>query len=366
LDKKNILICPLEWGLGHSSRMIPLAITLRDMNHNVIVASGEEHLMFFRKEVPGIKYLRFPGFKPRYSRFIPQYLFILMKTPLLLYHTISEHYKLKKIINEYNINLIISDNRFGLWNKNIESVYVTHMLRIPLPKSIRFMEFVGIILHRMIIRQYTYCLVPDLPGNLNISGRLSHNIKIPDNVRYIGILSRFLLSDKTSNKKNEVTPYSTVILSGPEPQRTILKNLLTKIFKDHNHPTYMMLGRPEEEKDEEVSGNIISFNNMPTNEMKGILIGSTFIVSRSGYTTIMDLISLNCCALLIPTPGQTEQEYLAEYMSEKGWFFTIKQTDISHGITFPTTKYSWTDEIVRNSNILLKESLKEILENPHY
>ena len=189
--KYNILICPLEWGLGHAARMIPLARKLREMNNNIIIGSGEEHLALFRNEVPGLSYIKFTGFKPGYSSFLPQYLTLLLKTPLLLYHIIREHFRLKKIIREHSIDIVISDNRFGLWNRNITTVYITHMPLIPFPKSLRFLEFIGILLHRAVIKKYSLCFIPDLPGELNVSGRLSHRIKLPDNVRFTGILSRF-------------------------------------------------------------------------------------------------------------------------------------------------------------------------------
>lgn len=224
-ERKNILICPLEWGLGHAARMIPVARKLNELNNNVFIGAGEKHLALFRVEMPELNLISFPGFSPGYSRHLPQYLFMLLKTPLLLYHIIAEHCRLKKIIRNYKIDIVISDNRFGLWNRNITSVYVTHMLRIPLPKPLRLLESIGMMLHRFVIKNYSMCYIPDLPGELNISGRLSHGVRIPGNARYIGILSRF-----ASGKAEQINPFqynhNTVILSGPEPQRSVLKHKL--------------------------------------------------------------------------------------------------------------------------------------------
>ncbi|HKK41968.1 MAG TPA: hypothetical protein VJ963_06140, partial [Bacteroidales bacterium] len=168
-SKGNILICPLEWGLGHAARMIPMVQELRNKGYNILIGSGEEHLAMFREEFADIKFIRFPGFRTGYSRFLPQYLHMLLKTPWLLYHSVKEHYGLKHIIREYNIDIVISDNRFGLWNKDITTVYVTHMPRIPFPVMFRFLEFTGIFLHRLVIKRYTFCLIPDLPGEENLS-----------------------------------------------------------------------------------------------------------------------------------------------------------------------------------------------------
>ena len=151
---KNILICPLEWGLGHAARMIPLARKLREMNNNIIIASGEEHLALFRTELPGLTYINFSGFRPGYSRYFPQYMTLLLKTPLLLYHIILEHFRLKKIIREHSIDIVISDNRFGLWNKEITTVYVTHMPLIPFPGPVRFL---GVF--RCFFAQGCYCKI---------------------------------------------------------------------------------------------------------------------------------------------------------------------------------------------------------------
>ena len=361
----NILICPLEWGLGHAARMIPLARKLREMNNNIFIGSGEKHLSLFRNELPGLSYIQFPGFKPGYSRFLPQYLALLLKTPLLLYHIILEHFRLKRIIRKHAIDIVISDNRFGLWNRKVKTVYVTHMPLIPLPKPLRFLEFFGILLHRAVIKKYSLCFIPDLPGELNVSGRLSHGIKLPDNVRYIGILSRFISMGPYLQENPVKFQHNTVILSGPEPQREIFKQKLVTLLKDKEPMTVMLEGRPDKMREIVRSGNIINYNHLPASEMKEMITGSKSIITRSGYTTIMELVSLNCSALLIPTPGQTEQEYLAEYLSEKEWFSTISQSEIKAGIFLPSNKAVWSGEIIEQSSMLLTEALKELLEKHH-
>jgi len=360
----NILICPLEWGLGHASRMIPLAKKLKGMNYNVIIGSGEEHLSMFRDELPGLSYINFSGFKPAYSRYLPQYISLLLKTPYLLYHIILEHFRLKKIIRRYSVDIVISDNRFGLWNRKVKTVYITHMPLIPFPKSFRFMEFIGVLLHRAVIKKYTLCLIPDLPGEMNVSGRLSHGIKLPENVRFIGILSKFIYSGSASHDDTSPFQHNTIILSGPEPQRTILKEKLVNLLKGQDPPTVVLEGRPDKIRETSRSDNIFYYNHLASQEMKEMITGSESIISRSGYSTIMELISLNSSALLIPTPGQTEQEYLGKYMNEKGWFSVISQRDLHAGISFPSRKAIWSHEIIEQSNILLDKVLRELLEEP--
>jgi UDP:flavonoid glycosyltransferase YjiC (YdhE family) len=363
--RKNILICPLEWGLGHAARMIPIARKLQEMNNNIIIASGEEHLALFRSELPGLTYINFKGFRPGYSRYFPQYLILLMKIPLLLYHIILEHSRLKKIIREYEIDIVISDNRFGLWNRNITSVYITHMPLIPFPEPLRFMEFIGVLLHRAIITKYSFCFIPDLPGEVNVSGRLSHGVKLPENVRFIGILSRFISCEEPESINPVDFRHITIILSGPEPQREMLKQKLVYLLEDKVPAVVIFEGKPDKVQKFLRSGNIIYYNHLPASQMKEMITGSESIISRSGYTTIMDLISMNCTALLIPTPGQTEQVYLAGYLAEKGWFHTISQKKIKEGISLPSIEAIWPIEMINRSKILLNEALKELLEENH-
>jgi hypothetical protein len=345
--------------------MIPLARKLRDMNNNVFVGSGEEHLSLLRNELPGVTFIEFPGFRPGYSRCLPQYFALLLRAPQLIFHAVREHFILKRIIPEYDIDIVFSDNRFGLWNSDITTVYITHMPLIPFPRAARFLEIAGILLHRAIIKKYTFCYIPDLPGELNVSGRLSHGVKLPGNARFIGILSRFTTSGSYEDKKLPEFQHNTVILSGPEPQRGILKKKLVDLLKEEEFITVMFGGNPGKSDEIVRDGNIVFYNHLPESEMREIIETSKNIITRSGYTTIMELISLNSSALLIPTPGQTEQEYLAVYLSEKGWFSTIPQIKIKGATSVSQIRGIWTDEITRQSEVLLTKALEELFKNHH-
>jgi len=342
--------------------MIQVAMHLKAMNHNVFIASGEKHLALFRNETEGLSFIHFPGFSPGYSRILPQYLSLLFKTPALLYHIISEHNKLKKIISEYSVDIVISDNRFGLWNQKVTTAYITHMPRIPFPKLFRSLEFIGIAMHRAVIKRYDFCFIPDLPGDKNLTGRLSHGLKLSKNARFIGILSRFKF--KTEFEK-EIKPYNTVILSGPEPQREMLRVRLIEVLKDKEPETVFLEGKPEDEPSRLQDGNIIRYNHLPAAEMEGIIRESGGIICRSGYSTIMDLVMLNCSALLVPTPGQTEQEYLADYLTDKHFFTSIRQNKISEDLEFPQKKAFKSNEISNESSVLFIKAIDELLEKHH-
>jgi Glycosyltransferase family 28 C-terminal domain len=362
----NILICPLEWGLGHAARMIPVARKLADAGHKVFIGSGEEHLAFFRKELPGISCVHFPGFRQRYSRFLPQYISILFKVPLLLYHIIREHHGLNAVIRDYSIDTVISDNRFGLWNRKVRTAYFTHMPLIPFPKPFRFLEFTGIMLHGFIIRKYDLCFIPDLPGELNVSGRLSHGLKLPPTVRYTGILSRFSPPDSSSAGQSASSPYNLVILSGPEPQRNIFKRKILDILRNTGSAATFLEGRPEDSGTIVRSENITFISHLPSSEMQEVISRSRAIITRSGYSSIMELISLNRSALLIPTPGQTEQEYLAGYLSARGWFSFCVQGKMTKENILDPGEPDRPAGIAEQSSVLLDNALEELLEEPHY
>lgn len=357
--KRNILICPLEWGLGHAGRMIPLARKLQEEDNAIFIGASPGHQKFLGGELKDVQFIDFDGFKPTYSRVLPQYVALLFQIPCLLFHIIKEHRRLGKIINKYHIDIVISDNRFGLWNRKVKTVYVTHQICIPFPEKLRFLEWTGVCFHRFFIRKYDLCFIPDLPGEINLTGRLSHSLKIPENARYIGILSRFTDNNDITGSSG-VPDHNTLFLSGPEPQRSILRNIITAVQGKNAPPLVILEGRPGIHDKKTDSGEIITFNHLPAGEMKSIIQGSKGIIARAGYTSIMELVSLNCSALLIPTPGQTEQEYLAGYLSGKGWFKAIRQKDLKEGFSIPLKNAPWPADISEKSRALLKSSLKEL------
>jgi len=344
--------------------MIPLAKKLLELGHTVLIGSGNEHISMFREELPGLHYIHFPGFKPRYSRILPQYLCILLKLPSLLVCTVSEHKKLKRIIMEHNIDLVISDNRLGLWNKSIRTVYVTHMPLIPFPGAFRFMEWIGIFMHGWIIRKYSYCLIPDLPGDMNLTGRLSHGIKLPPNVRFIGMLSRFSDLPSDTDRDFYPSPRTTLILSGPEPQKSILRNKITSLQNESGNFIVILEGKPESGNLVSSGGTIVSYSHLRSAEMKKLITGSKLIISRPGYTTIMELISMKCSALLVPTPGQTEQEYLSDYLSARGWFKTTAQRDLKSDRELTSPALPEVNGMITESKTLLEPVLNEVLQYP--
>ena len=320
---RRILISPLDWGLGHASRIIPLINRLLEQGDNVIIAGSGLSLNLLQQHFPQLKSIEIPSFKMKYSAGKSQVWAVIKAFPKLIYYSIKEHQALKRIVEEENIDFIISDNRFGLYHKSVPSAYITHQLMIKLPKGYAFMEPMVAYFHRCIINKFTECWVPDFEDcQYSLAGELSHPAKLPKNVKYIGVLSRF-------SKRREETFLMTngnkgerrnciAILSGAESQRTIFENeLLTSLQNNPSENIILVQGRIEAEQKVSKVGKVTVYNYMSTEQLQEHILKADEIICRSGYSSIMDLYALGKLknATLIPTPGQSEQEYLAEYIS---------------------------------------------------
>jgi UDP-N-acetylglucosamine transferase subunit ALG13 len=341
-----------------------MAKRLISLGHNVIIGSGAEQLEFFKKEIPGIKCISFPGFTIRYSSWLPQYLVIILNSPVFIYSILKEHSQLKKILTEHKIDIVISDSRPGLWNGSVKTVFVTHMIRIPLPRWASLIEKTGLLSSKIFIRKFTFCFIPDLEKGNDLSGKLSHDLKLPDNARYIGILSRFSAPEIILPER-EPLYFCTVILSGPEPQRTMMKEKMSAILGSYGKKSFILEGKPGSIPEKHEEGNITYISHLPTTEMREYILSSRFIVSRSGYTSLMELASMEKDAVIIPTPGQTEQEYLAEYLSGKGWFRAVSQQELSPDIFNGETASLIPADLTMESEKLLARALGELLEEDH-
>jgi len=321
LSIMRVLICPLDWGMGHTARMIPVAVQLIGEGHHVTFGGSKRQIALIRSDLPQASTLHFPGFTTTYSRFFPMWFSTIFRAPALFISIIREHRSLKEILKAGIFDQVISDNRMGLWNKGVKTVYVTHMIRIPMPRLLKFLEPMGVLIHRLFINRFDECWIPDLPAEGNLSGRLSHDVRLPSNARYIGVLSKYsILNDSEGVMPESLTtildgPWSVLILSGPEPGRGMLRKKITDTWSRRDELLVILEGNPAADSGITSNGSIISVPHLPPAAMAALIKGSREIISRSGYTTIMELASLGRLdnrATLIPTPGQTEQEYLAQ------------------------------------------------------
>ena len=305
----KILICPLNWGLGHATRCIPLIRKLMNEGHELVIAADGFPLELLKQQFPSLRFIELPSYAIRYSSGKSQVLAMLRNIPTIAFGVYKEHRWLHKLLKTENFDQIISDNRFGLWNKNLNAVYITHQLMIKMPASLKFFEPIAWYLHRAFILKYDACWIPDNEGEDNLSGDLSHFYPFPPDYKFVGILSRFQgMENIPANTYFEVV----AIVSGIEPQRTIFEEQIIERFRNADKKVLIVRGKPQENTETEKRGNIKLISHLDDKELAAVLKGADKIICRSGYSSIMDLKTLNCLdkAELSPTPGQTEQEYL--------------------------------------------------------
>ena len=318
---EKVLVAPLDWGLGHATRCIPIIRGLLSNGFQVVLAAEGVQASLLHTEFPDLLILPLVGYRVRYSNkkwMLP--FTILRQLPGLFTIIKKEHSWLQKAIKEHKIDLVISDNRYGLSTRVIPCIFITHQLTIKAP--FRWLENLLRKINYHYINQFTACWVPDVAEDKNAAGLLSHPTLLPHTkVHYLGLLSRFQLTP--ISKKYEYC----ILLSGPEPQRTLLEKKLLLGLDQIKGPILFVRGKPGSHEYVAVPENVIIKNHLPGNELQLAILQSEYIISRSGYTTIMELLSLQKKAILIPTPGQTEQEWLADWLQKQNLCITVAQAN---------------------------------------
>lgn len=337
-----MLIVPLDWGLGHATRDIPLIRELLNAGCTVVIAAEGKHAALLAGEFPGLTILPLPGYQIRYSQ---KGLFfgvkIVQQIPKILKAVRYEQAWLRKTVADHRIDAVISDNRFGLYHPDIPTVFISHQLLIKTP----FGGSVERILQRInysFIRRYSACWIPDFAGEPNLSGALAHPKEMPANSTYLGCLSRFEPKEHVEKKYDLLA-----LISGPEPQRTNLEEMLLAQLKSmQGIKALIVSGRPDQSEKKEIAPGIWQVSHLGAAALNEAMLASDMVLSRSGYTTLMDLAKLGKKAILIPTPGQSEQEYLGKYLMDKGYFYSLPQQQfnlakaLEAAKTFPFTAFN--------------------------
>jgi UDP:flavonoid glycosyltransferase YjiC (YdhE family) len=320
LTDKRILIVPLDWGLGHATRCVPIIRELQKAGCEVIAGAEGKHASLLQQEFPGMMILPLKGYRITYNRNRRYFgLHIIRQIPKIYSAVQNEHKWLKKIIKEHKINAVISDNRFGLYHAGIPSVFISHQLLIKTPYGNPVDGWLRMINYHY-IRRYKYCWIPDFEGSLSLAGELSHPQPLPLHTQYLGCLSRFEKKEGIAKKYDLL-----VLISGPEPQRSQLETLIKEQIISLNVSALIVSGQPGENKEHQLTPTIRQVNHLGSTSLNEAILAADLVISRSGYTTVMDLVKLCKKAVLIPTPGQSEQEYLGNYLMEKRIFYSTPQ-----------------------------------------
>jgi UDP:flavonoid glycosyltransferase YjiC (YdhE family) len=316
----RLLFAPLDWGLGHATRCIPLIKECRKLGCEVVIAAAGPTKKLLKNEFPELRFLDLQGYSIRYGKNLT--LSVFRQLPRILRTIRLEKKWLQQLLLTEKFDAIISDNRPGLNHPSIPCIYITHQLQIRSGKGI-LTDRLLFRMHQQLFRKFTEVWVPDLYEPPGIAGILSHPQYNLNTVRYMGLLSRL-----TEKKEQQIKWDVLILLSGPEPQRTELEEKL--LSEMHSLPGKILLvrGLPDESVLQQPgSAGCTLVNYMNSSALADALADAAFVVCRSGYTTIMDLLKCKKKAVLIPTPGQTEQEYLSNHLEKLGLFPSLHQKE---------------------------------------
>lgn len=303
MGKGSILVAPLNWGLGHATRCIPIIKSLQREGYNPILASDGMALNLLKKEFPQLEFYELPSLKIKYAKNGFWFKFKIILQLFRLYQCIRQERRfIENLTRKIELKGIIADNRLGLYHKNIPCAIVSHQLKVFSGST----TWITSKLHQYFIAIYDECWVPDFKSKPYLSGKLGHLANSKLNLKYIGVLSRFEIRDESI--KYDIL----ILLSGPEPQRSLLEQKMLSAFENDDRIVVMVCGVVEHEVKSYQVGNILVYNFLAAKALETLILESEIIIARSGYTTLMDLAKLNKKAFFIPTPGQSEQQYLAK------------------------------------------------------
>lgn len=354
----HVLVAPLDWGLGHATRCIPVIAALLQRGCRVTVGGSGDGLMIIRKSFPSLMYIELSPYRPRYSSSSTQVWTLLVQIARFAWTIMSEHRQVKRAIRMYGIDLVISDNRFGCWSSAADCIFITHQLDIIMPPGLRWASSLVRKINYAFVKKYTCCWVPDWPGEDNLTGVLSHSLKAKRlKPMYIGPLSRMQrLTDETSKDYDVL-----VILSGPEPQRTHFEEIMLKVLSTLSKSKRVCLVRGKQQVPPLEVKNMMVIDFPDTQQLNALITRSHLIISRSGYSTIMDLCATGGKAVFVPTPGQTEQEYLATLLEKRGIAFFMEQDHVDLDVALRESKrYEGFDNIRGDHHSLLDEALNSL------
>jgi len=358
-QKPIVLLSPLDWGLGHTTRCIPIIHELLFLGCTVIIACNSMQKALLIREFPRLQYVHMAGYNLKYGKKRwGTIVRILLQTPKILIKINNEKRWLNIFLKSQSIDCIISDNRFGFYAPNTPSIFITHQLCIKTGLGKLTDRLVQWLNYRRINR-FSTCWVPDCKGTKTLAGELSNPATLPAiPVQYMGGLSRLKpCSGKTHSIK------LLVVLSGPEPQRSLFENLLLKQLEQQPGKTILVRGLPGEGDEVWVKNDLTIYNHVPAGILNDLMCNAELVISRSGYTTVMDLLKLGKKSILVPTPGQAEQEYVATHLLKEQLAYTVPQaqfnlqSSLTSANEFPYQVSPWPMEDYKK---VIKEMIQQI------
>ncbi|MBK7965452.1 MAG: glycosyltransferase [Bacteroidetes bacterium] len=328
----HILYSILDWGLGHATRSIPIIEELLLQGARVTLCGEGSTGHLIQSVFPQLAFHTVNGIQVKYPTRIPMSLSMFLQSPKISLAIKNEHQQIKKLVKDLQVDAIISDNRYGAFADGIPSVIITHQLNLQTPKNKQWLRPIINKINHHYLTPFDEIWVPDSPGENNLTGSLSHDAATVQKLKpkYIGSLSRFASLSVEREYKNYD---AIVVLSGPEPQRSYFEKIIDQQLQDLPITAIIAKGTPRHPIQEQ-HGNCFFSSHISTDEMLFHYTNCKYIISRSGHSTLMDLCAVKKSAICIPTPGQTEQEFLAEMHSRKKHIvaFDQVQVDLKRGM----------------------------------
>lgn len=318
-EHNRILIAPMNWGLGHAVRCIPIIKACLQLGKEVYIASDGLALEFLKEEFPQLPYVSLPSYNivyPTHSMILN----LLYQSPHIISTFKKENKEVKNILSLTGCTAIISDNRMGIYHRDTLNIYLTHQIHIA--HKIGIVSYGASKIHQAFFKNFDKVWIPDYCGAEALAPKLSHSFD--KNVTYLGPLTT-IKPQKTTLDWDIV-----VVLSGPEPQRTQLENQLLKVLSDLTHLNIAFVrGSVSVLHSQKIQKHILIQNKASRKDIEQFYNKTKILIARSGYTTIMDTQLLDIYKIWIPTPGQTEHEYLAEQFSKKPKNINLKLKNIN-------------------------------------
>lgn len=326
----RLLITALDWGLGHASRCVPLIEALQHLGAELHLASSGPARQFWRQRFPELPVYALPGYAVRYSAGPRQWPTVLRQVPRLLRVIRAEQAAVETLVQQHGLHAVISDHRYGAYSRRVPSVWLGHQLALRLPPGLRSLQPSLARWHARWLRPFAAHWVPDWPPPHGLAGALVSEYPLADQLRFWGPLSRLSPASPSllpPTLRSETAPY-VALLSGPEPPRSQLEARLQAQAAALAAPLWIVQGQPGPLRITPTPwGRLISFADGPT--LAALLGQARAVIARSGYSSLMDFAALQLPRLLlVPTPGQTEQEYLAQRWQDVGWAISRPQAQL--------------------------------------
>ena len=304
--------------MGHATRSVPILEVLINEGFEVEMASDGAALAYLSERFPSMKLHQLPGYDVQYasSTFWGNAWSIASKVSSA---TQREHKSIDKIVTGFQPDIIISDNRYGCYHTSAHNIFITHQLQVPLQNLI--LRKLSRSMIRQKLKKFDEVWIPDVDRADRVTRSMSSPLR--ENCKLIGMLSQ-LNSKPLPIIKNSLL----ILLSGPEPARTVLERRLLDFNLHNKYDVTLIRGFSDGQKIQ--SNNQINVIDVAHHEaLETCISSSEIIICRSGYSTIMDLTCLNRSAIFIPTPGQPEQKELGAQMHEMKRGVCISQSDLT-------------------------------------